>query len=79
MTRIGTVGREPMTGTAHPAAIARMVGVLGLRAQEDGAPPVTELRPDGVVVWRLAHGLVVTMQVGDEGRFTSWHLDCDDA
>jgi hypothetical protein len=44
MTRIGTVGREPMTGTAHPAAIARMVGVLGLRAQEDGAPPVTEPR-----------------------------------
>lgn len=69
---------EQIIGTANPKAIAALLGLLQLRAPAPGDPPVTELREDGSVIWRLRYDLTIEMwREGD--RFVRWHLDRDDA
>lgn len=67
---------DKITCTASPRAVVILTGLLGLRKSTPGEPACS-IEEGGNAIWRLRHGVVVTLQLGEDGA-AHWHLGHDE-
>ena len=66
---------DKITCTASSRAVVVLTGLLGLRKSRPGEPACS-IEEGGNAIWRLRHGIVVTLELADDGA-AHWHLGHD--